>query len=111
MNQVAHWWFEFWDIFRSGIAHIRNPIIGVVIALLAGLMVRGLLNLFIITALAVVVHVLAEAAIPVVMNRTPLVFPQFDHAFLQYALTLYVGYFVVILAIYLVRLIFAGVRG
>src|SRR5258708_28078396 len=111
MNQVEHLWFEFWDVFRNGIAHIRNPIVGVVIALLAGLMVRGLFNLFIICALAVVVHILADAAIPVVMNKAALVLPHVDRAFLQYALTLYVGYFVVILAIYVVRLIFAGIRG
>src|SRR2546423_13961589 len=110
MGQVEHLWFQFWDIFRNGIAHMRNPIVGAVIALLAGLMVRGLFNLFVICALAVLVHILAEAAIPVVMSKAPLIFPTVDRGFLQYALTLYVGYFVVILAIYLVRLLFAGVR-
>jgi uncharacterized metal-binding protein len=110
MDQIEHLWFEFWDIFRHGIAHISNPIVGIVIALLAGLMVRGIFNLFIISFLAVLVHLLAEALIPVVMNHAALVLPKIDHAFFQYALTLYVGYFVVILVIYFVKLIFASVR-
>jgi hypothetical protein len=111
MNALQHLWFEFWDIFRHGIGHISNPIVVIVIALLAGLMVRSFLNLFIISALAVVVHVLAEATIPVVMTQAPLVFPKADHAFFQYALTLYVVYLVVTLAIFIVKLIFASVRG
>jgi hypothetical protein len=107
--QFEHLWFEFWDVFRNGVAHIHYPLVGVVIALLAGLIVRGIFNLFIVAALAVVVQVVAEAAIPAVMNKAPLVFPPMTHAFFQYALALYAGYFVVILAIYIVRLLFVSV--
>jgi hypothetical protein len=111
MNELEHLWFGFWDIFRHGVAHISNPIVVIVIALLAGLMVRSFLNLFIISVLAVLVHILAEAVIPVAMSQAPLVFPKFDHGLLQYVLTLYVVYLVVTLAIYTVKLIFARARG
>ena len=109
MTQVQHWWFVFWDIFRNGIAHMHYPLVGAVIALLAGLIVRGIFNLFVVAALAVVLEVVAEAAIPAVMNKAPLVFPPMNHAFFQYALALYAGYFVVILAIYVARILFASV--
>ena len=111
MGDIQHLWYAFWDIFRHGIAHISNPIVGIVIALLAGLIVRSFFNIFLVSLLAVLVHVVAEAAIPTVMKNAPLVFPKVDHAFLEYAATLYVGYFVVILVIYVVKLIFASVRG
>ena len=108
MVQVQHFWFEFWDVFRAGITHIHYPLVAAVIAVLAGLIVRGLFNLFIVAALAVVVHVVAEAAVAAVMSKAPLVFPAMNHAFGQYALALYAGYFVVILAIYIVRLLFVS---
>jgi len=111
MGSLDHLWNEFWDIFRHGVTQISNPVVGVFIALIGGLMVRSVLNVFIIAAVAVILHVLAEALIPMVMNHAAFVLPHFDHAFFQYALALYVGYFVVILVILLVRMIFASVRG
>ena len=111
MGSIEHLWSEFWDLFRQGVSHISNPIVGIVIALLAGLMARGFIGIIVISALAVIVHVVAEAFIPVVLHHAPLIFPPLDHAFLQYAGTLYVGYFVVILVIFVVKLLFASVRG
>jgi|SRR5215471_7925106 len=104
-------WDHFWEIVRHGFAHISNPITGVFIALIGGLMARTLFSIFIISGLAVVLHVAAEAAMPMVLEHKPFVMPKFDNAFGQYALTLYIGYVVVILVIYAVRRIFASVRG
>ena len=104
-------WNQFWEIFRHGFAHISNPIAGVFIALIGGLMAQTLFSIFIISGLAVALHVAAEAVLPMVLNHKPLVMPKFDNAFGQYALTLYVGYFVVILVIFGVKRIFASVRG
>jgi len=111
MGSLEHLWNEFWDLFRHGVAQISNPIVGVFIALIAGLMARSVLNVFVIAFVAVCLHVLAEAVIPMVMSHAAFVAPKFDHAFYQYALTLYVAYFVVILVILMVRTIFASVRG
>ena len=104
-------WNQFWEIFRHGFAHISNPIVGVFIALIGGLMARTLFSIFIISALAVVLHVAAEAAMPVLLDHKPFLMPKFDNAFSQYALALYIGYFVVILVIFGVKKLFASVRG
>jgi len=111
MGSIDHLWNQFWEIFRHGFAHISNPIAGVFIALIGGLMARTFLSIFIISALAVFLHVVAEAVLPMVLNHAPFLAPKMDDAFFQYALTLYIGYFVVILVIYLVKSIFASVRG
>ena len=104
-------WNQFWEIFRHGFAHISNPILGVFIALIGGLMARTLFSIFVISALAVVLHVAAEAAMPVLIEHKPFLMPKFDHAFGQDALALYIGYVVVILVIYGVKKLFASVRG
>jgi hypothetical protein len=104
-------WDHFWEIVRHGLAHISNPITGVFIALIGGLMARTLFSIFIISALAVVLQVAAEAAMPMLLEHKPFVMPKFDNAFGQNALTLYVGFVFVILAIYGVKKIFASVRG
>lgn len=105
-----HLWNEFWDIFRHGLTQISQPVVGVFIALIGGLMARSVLNVFIVAFVAVCLHVLAEALIPMVMSHAAFVMPKFDHAFFEYALTLYVAYFVVILVIVVVKMIFAAVR-
>jgi hypothetical protein len=74
-------------------------------------MARTFFSIFIISALAVVLHVAAETALPMVLEHKPLVLPKVDNAFEQYLLTLYIGYFVVILVIYGVKKLFASVRG
>lgn len=111
MGSITHLWNEFVDIFRHGLDQISNPIIGIVIALIAGLMVRGFMNIFVVALLAVVLHILAGVLIPWGLGHAPLVFPNLDHALFVYALALYVAYFVVIFAIWGVRMIFASVRG
>ena len=104
-------WNQFWEIFRHGFASISNPIVGVFIALIGGLMAQTLFSIFIISGLAVVLHVAAEAVLPMVLDHKPLLLPKFDNGFGQRALTLYIAYFVVILVIYGVKKIFASVRG
>jgi len=110
MSTLTHLWDEFWAFFHEGLPHL-NIIQGLVIALIGGLMVSSFVGLFIVALLAVVIHVLADALIPVVMNHAAFTLPVLDHAFFHYALTLYIAYFVVIGAIYLVRVLFASVRG
>jgi hypothetical protein len=104
-------WNQFWEIFRHGFASISNPIVGVFIALIGGLMAQTFFSIFIISGLAVVLHIAAEAVLPMVLNHKPFTMPKFDNAFEQRALALYIAYFVVILVIYGVKKIFASVRG
>jgi hypothetical protein len=108
---MDHLWNQFWEIFRHGFANISNPIAGVFIALIGGLMAQTLFSIFIISALAVGLHVAAEAVLPMVLDHKPFIMPKIDNGFGQHALTLYIAYFVVILVIFGVKKIFASVRG
>lgn len=110
MSTLTQLWDEFWHIFREGLPHI-NLIQGLVIALIGGLMVQSFLGLFVVALVAVIIHILADALIPVVTAHATFMLPTMDHAFWHYALTLYVAYLVVIGAIFLVKLLFAAVRG
>jgi hypothetical protein len=109
MMTVTHTWNQFWDYFRQGLPHI-NIVLGVVIALVGGMMVGSLPGLAVIALLAVAIHVLSEAVIPMVLHSATFTLPAMNDAFLHYAISLYIAYFVVIGAIYIVRLIFSGGR-
>ncbi len=109
MNELSHLWNEFWTFFREGLQHL-NPIQGLVIALIGGLMASSFLGLFVMALLAVIIHVIADALIPVVMSHATFALPPFDEAFWHYAITLYIAYLVVIGAIFIVRLIFGVAR-
>lgn len=107
MTIIDHSWNVFWDYFRQGLPHI-NLLLGVAIALVGGMMVGSLFGLIVIALLAVMVHVLAEAIIPMVLNHASFVLPSLNNAFVHTAISLYIAYFVVIGAIYIVRLIFTS---
>jgi hypothetical protein len=104
-------WNEFWEIFRHGFDAISNPIVGVLIALIGGLMARTFVSVFIISGLAVLLDVIAVAVTPMILRGAKVTFPTMDRPFLNFALTLYVAFFFVILVIYGVKRIFASVRG
>ena len=110
MDAITHLWDEFWAFFHEGLPHL-NLIQGIVIALIGGLMASSIVSVFVIALLAVVIHVLADALIPVVMNHATFQLPPLDHAFWHYALTLYVAYLIVIMAIFAIKSVFAAVRG
>jgi hypothetical protein len=109
MAPLTHDWNEFWNYFHQGLPHI-NILLGIIIALVGGMMVGSVLGLFVMALLAVAAHVLIEALIPVVMNHAAFVLPAMNSGFYHYALSLYIAYFVVMGAIFVIRLIFASVR-
>jgi hypothetical protein len=109
MMTLTHTWNQFWDYFRQGLPHI-NIVLGVVIALVGGMMVGSLPGLAVIALLAVAVHVLAEAVIPMVLNHSAFILPAMNNnSFMHYAISLYIAYFVVMGAIFVVRLLFSSV--
>jgi len=107
MTTLDHTWNLFWDYFRQGLPHI-NLLLGIAIALVGGMMVGSFSGLVVIALLAVMVHVLAEAIIPMVLNHSAFALPAMNNAFVHTAISLYIAYFVVIGAIYIVRSIFAS---
>ena len=108
MTTLSHAWNEFWVYFHQGLPQI-NILLGIVIALVGGMMVGSLFGLFVTALLAVIVHVLAEAIIPMVLNHALFVLPAMNNGFLHTAISLYIAYFVVIGAIYVFRLILSNV--
>jgi hypothetical protein len=107
MTTLDHTWNVFWDYFRQGLPHI-NLLLGIAIAIVGGMMVGSLPGLIVIAFLAVIVHVLAEAILPMVLNHGAFVLPTLNNSFVHTAISLFIAYFVVIGAIYIVRLIFAS---
>jgi hypothetical protein len=103
-------WSVFLEYFREGLSNI-NPILGLVLAIVGGLMASGFVSLLFVSLVAVVLYILADAFIPVVMHHAPLVLPLFDGALLHYSITLYAAFFVAIGLIVLVKSIFASFRG
>jgi hypothetical protein len=110
MQTLVHLWDVFLEYFREGLSNI-NPILGITLAIVAGLMASGFVSLLFLSLVAVVVYILADAFIPVVLHHAPLVLPLFDRALLHYSVTLYVAFFVAIGAILLVKMLFSSVRG
>lgn len=110
MDVLVRLWDSFWVYFHQGLPHL-NFVQGIVIAIVGGLMVTSVGGLFVVAFLAVVVHVLADALIPVVMASAPFVLPPLNAAFFHYAITLYIAYLVVIGGIYIIKEVFAAARG
>jgi hypothetical protein len=107
MIGIDHTWNLFWDYFRQGLPHI-NLLLGIVIALVGGMMVGSVFGLFAISLLAVIALILAEALIPMVFDHSGFVLPALNNSFMHTAISLYVAYFVVIGAIFVVRLILSS---
>ncbi len=110
MDVIAHLWDQFWAFFHEGLPHL-NYTQAIVIAVIGGLMASSFGSVIVIAAVAVVIHVLADALIPVIMHGAQFQLPTLDSAFGHYALTLYIAYLIVILGIYVIKSIFAAVRG
>src|SRR5689334_7105226 len=103
MDQLTHYWDEFWTYFREGL-HGINPIQAVVIALLGAMATSSFFGLFVAAALAVVIHLLVNALLPVIINHKDFVAPAMDNAFWHYALSLFVLYLVGIGILYLIKM-------
>jgi hypothetical protein len=110
MDVITRLWDQFWAFFHEGLPHL-NYVQAIVIAILGGLMASSIGSVFVIALLAVVIHVLADAVIPMVMHGAAFQLPPLDNAFWHYALTLYVAYLIVIFAIFAIKSVFAAVRG
>src|SRR5215468_1643735 len=105
MDMLAQYWNDFLGLLREGLHHV-NPIQFAVIALLGMMAVSSFLGIFIAAALAVVIHVLVTALIPVVFDKAEFVAPAMNAGFWHLALTLYVLYVVAIGVLYALRSLF-----
>jgi len=104
MDTLAHYWNDFWTFFREGLNGV-NPIQALVIALLGAIATSSFFGLFVAAALAVVIHLLVNALLPVLINHKDFVAPVMDNAFWHYALSLFVLYFVAIGVLFLIKML------
>jgi len=68
------------------------------------MMVGSFVGLIALALVAVTIHVLAEATIPMVLDHAAFVLPTLNNGLLHHAISLYIAYFVAIGAIYAIRL-------
>jgi hypothetical protein len=110
MDTVTHYWNEFWDFFRQGLAEV-NPIQAGIIVLLGMMAVSSFIGLFIAAALSVVIHIIVSTLLPVFLDHKDFAAPKMDAAFWHFALSLYILYFVVIGVLFLIKLLIQRARG
>lgn len=103
MDQLTHYWNEFWVYFREGLSGV-NPIQAGIIALLGAMATNSFIGLFIAAALSVVIHLLVNALVPVIIDHKAFAAPVMDNAFWHFALSLFVLYLVGIGVLYLIKL-------
>ena len=101
---LAHIWNEFLVYLRQGLPHV-NLLLGIAIALVGGVLVGSVFGLIAMALVAVTIHILAEAIIPMVLDHAVFVLPALNNSLLHHAISLYIAYFVVIGAIYVARLV------
>lgn len=104
MDTLANYWNEFWAFFREGLNSV-NPIQALVIALLGAMATSSFIGLFVAAALAVVIHLLVSALLPVLIDHKDFIAPVMDNAFWHYALSLFILYFVGIGILFLIKML------
>jgi hypothetical protein len=103
MELVQGYLNELLAFLREGFNHV-NVVQGLVIALVASFLMPQWKRLWTMALGATVIHVIANVMIPVVANHAAFKLPQIvTLPFWRYALTLYVGYVIVIAVFFFVK--------
>lgn len=100
----------FWLIIRDGIYHI-HPVPFAVIALALGLLSRSVVSAFFGAILASAIYIAFEAFIPTVTDGKTFAMPHFNHAFWYAAMALMIAFVAAMVAIYVLKSMFASMRG
>jgi hypothetical protein len=96
MEQVHHYLNLVLDFLREGFNHV-NAVEGLVIALVAAIIAPAWDRIWAIALGATLVHLIANVLIPVVANHAGFHLPPImDYEFWRTAVSLYVGYLIVI---------------
>jgi hypothetical protein len=88
---------------RAGLADV-NYLQVVVIALLGAMAASSFVGVIVAAALSVVIHVLVNALVPVLLDHKDFVPPVFDNAFMHFAASLFILYFVAIGVLFLIKM-------
>ncbi|NWG45457.1 MAG: hypothetical protein HXY25_02780 [Alphaproteobacteria bacterium] len=103
MEQLQQVLADFIALLQAGF-HQVNAVQGLVIALVAAILLKSFARLPAITIGATVVHILADMLIPVIAYGSALKLPPLvEGVFWRYVLTLLIGYFVIILFLFVIK--------
>ena len=103
MDQAIHYLHEALDFVRVGFEHV-NAILGLIIALFATFRLGSWRQLWEVALAATLIHIVAIVLIPVVDHNAPIHLPPLlDVGFLRDTAALYLGYVIVIAALFFVR--------
>lgn len=106
MDQVQHFINVVWGFFQEGFNHV-NAVEGLVIALIATIIAPAWDRIWAVALGATVVHLIADVLIPVIANHATFHLPALlTMPYWRTALTLYVGYLVVIAVLMFVKRMF-----
>ncbi len=84
--------------------HEINALQGLLIAIVAAIFLHRWSNVFAVAVGATVVHLVFDVMLPVLANSAPFRLPELVNAdYWRYALTLYVGYLIVITVFYIIK--------
>ena len=100
----------WWAIIRDGMEHI-HPIQFAVIAILFGLMSSSVVSAIFGSLVASAVYIAVDAIRLSVTEHKAFALPVFDYAFWHFFLSLTAAFLVIVLAVYILKAIVAGLRG
>ena len=103
MDTPTDLWNSLTSYAQNGF-HEINAIQGLLIAVVAALMLYRWAGVFTIAVGATLTHLFVDMMLPVLANNAPFRLPNVvDGAYWRYALTLYVGYLIVISVFYVIK--------
>lgn len=106
MDVIDAWW----AIIQDGVRHI-NPIQGLIIGVIFGLMANSLVSVVFGSLAASAAYVAVNALWPVLFDHKPFAMPVMNSAFWHFFLALYFAFLVITGLFFIVKSIIAGVRG
>jgi len=102
---------EIWGVVlaygQDGFNSVNNKVLGLIIAVAAAFMMTSWGRILVFSLGAVIVHIVVEALLPVVQGAGSFQLPPLmESSFWQGALTLLIGYFIVITVFYILKSLF-----
>jgi hypothetical protein len=90
------------DFFAAGFNQV-NAVQGIIIGVLAAFVLTRYSRILVVALIATIVHVVVDAALPVIQGAELKLPPLADMGWWQYVATLYVGYLVIITVFYILK--------
>jgi len=106
MEQVHHYLGILLNFLREGFNHV-NAVEGLIIAFIAAIIAPAWDRIWAVALGATLVHLIADVLIPVVAHHAALHLPPLmDYSFWRTAVSLYVGYLIVISVLMFIKRLF-----